>query len=159
MGEAIISQDFVQAIKQRSFTQIGFGVCLHFWVSRYQSEFSDPALPLGGEWVGFVKNITLVKWYILEESWFKKKKWVWILVHRFLPIKEKVTGICFRLEQSPKPFPGSECLRWHFTVRHVIVHYFFERVQLGHDRCKTACKFEAFLHPTEPDKELVTPIF
>lgn len=49
VGAAIISQDVVQAIKERSFTQIGFGVRLHLWVSRYKSEFSDPALPLGGE--------------------------------------------------------------------------------------------------------------
>lgn len=39
----------VQAIKERPFTEINFGVLFHLWVNGDESDFINSAWPLGGQ--------------------------------------------------------------------------------------------------------------
>lgn len=76
MGAATVIQDCVQALKKRTFSQMGFCVLLHLWINRCEREISDPALDGGRGGVDFLKNIDKVSKLIqsLKECWFLKKK-------------------------------------------------------------------------------------
>jgi hypothetical protein len=50
----------------------GFGVLLNLSEDPGESEFPDPALPFGGDGVGFMKNRDLVsKMHVLEEHFLR----------------------------------------------------------------------------------------